>query len=561
MLLVPALLGLAAFSAKNATVLTGKITDDSGEILIGATVKILTDTGMVKGVITDFAGVYRVELEPGTYDVEFAYTGYETQRITGVQVLAQKITTLNASLNSGAVLEEVVVTSYKRPLIKMDETSSGMTLTSEEIRASPAPTSRPAGKKEKARSAAKPAAAGKDLSIRGARDKRSDYYLDGIPVSGEAPAAPAEMKSITYDRETVETDDALRREPMPGAPTQPTPRAGLLTAGEWNDLHNWNKHWVDLLADGETDAYQKQYRFFPKNRYSVLIQNEQNLPVSDAAVHLLDKSGKTVWEARTDNMGRAELWANLYEAKEAGAGYKVVAFVDGKKLEIGAAKPVSEGLNMHKVQRECKHANKLDIVWAVDATGSMGDELEYLKTELLDVIGRVKNNNPELGVRMGSVFYRDEGDDYIVKSSALNHDIAKTVDYIRRQSAGGGGDYPEAVHSALEEAIFRQPWSREAVARICFLVLDARPHQKPEVIESLQKSIREAAKKRHPHRAGKRQRHPERHRVFDEIFRPGNQRQLRFSDRPFRHRRQTPGADHRRVQGGIAQRPACAPNH
>jgi hypothetical protein len=95
---------------------------------------------------------------------------------------------------------------------------------------------------------------------------------------------------------------------------------------------------------------------------------------------------------------------------------------------------------------------------------------------------------------MGSVFYRDEGDEYLVKSSALNHDIAKTVDYIRKQSAGGGGDYPEAVHTALEETL-RQPWSREAVARICFLVLDASPHQRPEVLESLQKSIREAAKR------------------------------------------------------------------
>lgn len=50
------------------------------------------------------------------------------------------------------------------------------------------------------------------------------------------------------------------------------------------------------------------------------------------------------------------------------------------------------------------------------------------------------------------------------------------------------------MHSALEETL-RQPWSREAVARICFLVLDASPHQNPEVLESLQKSIREAAKR------------------------------------------------------------------
>jgi hypothetical protein len=130
----------------------------------------------------------------------------------------------------------------------------------------------------------------------------------------------------------------------------------------------------------------------------------------------------------------------------------------------------------------------------VDATGSMGDEIEYLKTELLDVIGRAKSRNPGLAFRMGTVFYRDQSDAYITKSSGLSPDIAKTVEFIKKQYADGGGDYPEAVHSALEEAIFSQKWSENAIARICFLVLDASPHQSPEVNASLQKSIREAAR-------------------------------------------------------------------
>jgi hypothetical protein len=277
-------------------------------------------------------------------------------------------------------------------------------------------------------------------------------------------------------------------------PSPPKPRAGLLTAGEWNDLHNWNTHWADLLKDGETDAFQKTYQFFPRNRYTVLLQTEEGLPISDAAVQLLNRSGQTIWEARTSNTGSAELWSALFEEKTNAVALTLVAEVDGKRHALGNAKPFSEGLNRHKIKRECRHSKTVDIVWTVDATGSMGDELEYLKTELLDVIGRVQAANPDLAVRMGSVFYRDEGDEYLVKSSALNHDIAKTVDYIRKQSAGGGGDYPEAVHTALEETL-RQPWSREAVARICFLVLDASPHQRPEVLESLQKSIREAAKR------------------------------------------------------------------
>ena len=50
------------------------------------------------------------------------------------------------------------------------------------------------------------------------------------------------------------------------------------------------------------------------------------------------------------------------------------------------------------------------------------------------------------------------------------------------------------VDRALEEAVYRQPWSPSAAARICFLVLDASPHDRPDVVASLQKSIREAAR-------------------------------------------------------------------
>ncbi len=494
-----ALLSLMAFTPKNSTVLTGKVTDESGEALIGATIKIMKDTALVKGIITDFEGNYRVAIEPGTYTIEFSYTGFESRRITDVQVLPDQVNTLDISLKSGAVLEEVVITAYKVPLIEKDATSTGMVLTSESIAAAPRPAGRrPSAKKEKAGApmVAKPAPAAdeSEITIRGSRSEPTSYYIDGIRVDGTPPPV-TEMETMDFDMSIDMSASGKFGEGSPGVPSQPTPRAGLLTAGEWNDLHNWNKHWVDLLADGEIDAFQKQYQFFPKERYSVLLTNAQNFPISDVPVTLYNRWGVAVWEARTDNTGRAELWGNFFEEKNESNIHFARATIDGEDKSLGHLKAAESGLNHIKIERECKQANQLDIVWTVDATGSMGDELEYLKTELLDVIGRVKSNNPDLSVRMGSVFYRDQGDDYIVKSSALNHDIAKTVDYIRKQSAGGGGDYPEAVHSALEEAIFQQPWSREAVARICFLVLDASPHQEPEVIASLQKSIREAAKR------------------------------------------------------------------
>lgn len=326
----------------------------------------------------------------------------------------------------------------------------------------------------------------------GGESKSSPYRGTAFKAKSATPAAKViEAKDLADD-----ADKKPAPPPTEPAPTQP--RAGLLTAGEWNDLHNWNRHWLDLLNDGEIESHQKTYGFTPRYRYTVMLTNEQDFPLADVAV-MLQSGGKTIWEARTDNTGKAELWKSLTsstaETSAKVGSLNAVAVVEGKVHNLGNPKEAAAGINRHRIAAECKAPNNVDIVWAVDATGSMGDEIEYLKTELLDVIGRAKALNGDLSFRMGTTFYRDEGDEYITKSSGLSYDISKTVDFIRQQHAGGGGDTPEAVHSALEEAVFNQKWSDRAIARICFLVLDASPHHTPEVNASLQRCIREAARR------------------------------------------------------------------
>ncbi|MCW5922433.1 MAG: carboxypeptidase regulatory-like domain-containing protein [Saprospiraceae bacterium] len=472
----------ALFSPAETTVLTGKVSDESGGALRDVAVKILKNRVLVAETTTRAEGEYRLALAPGTYDVVFSKDSFVSLRIVDVQVLANKETQLSVHLEMGTTLGETLVRDFST-LARGYGAGAG----------------------------AEP------LSMRGSRDATvSKRKIGSTPkLAAESKPAAAEPPPAAADEGVVEIDGAMKRMrvvfspetyeemveaagdapdvPLPGRFTQPTPRAGLLTAGEWNDLHNWNRHWLDLLADGEIEPYQAMYGFYPKHRYTALLLNEQDFPIADAAVVLKDSRGATIWESRTDNTGKAELWAGLFDKKEM-LNLVMEAWVQGEKHEFAQLKTASEGINFFKIKAECRAPKNVDIVWAVDATGSMGDEIEYLKTELLDVIERAKNRNPGLVFRMGTVFYRDKGDEYITKSSALASDISKTVEFIKKQSADGGGDYPEAVHSALEEVVFAQKWSADAIARICFLVLDASPHQLPEVKESLQKSIREAAR-------------------------------------------------------------------
>jgi Mg-chelatase subunit ChlD len=130
----------------------------------------------------------------------------------------------------------------------------------------------------------------------------------------------------------------------------------------------------------------------------------------------------------------------------------------------------------------------------VDTTGSMGDELKYLKTELKDVVERVgKENGQQLGIRVSTNFYRDKGDDYVVRPFPFTKDIDKAIGQISDQRASGGGDFPEAVDQALDNAIHDHEWSDDARARLLFLVLDAPPHHDRSIVKRIRELTQEAA--------------------------------------------------------------------
>jgi hypothetical protein len=134
-------------------------------------------------------------------------------------------------------------------------------------------------------------------------------------------------------------------------------------------------------------------------------------------------------------------------------------------------------------------------MFVVDATSSMSDEISYLKTELLDVINRAGSELPGTQIRMGSVFYRDFGDDYVTKSFSFTTNKNDLLNFVKDQEAAGGGDTPEAVEEALKSAIADQQWSQDAVNRILFLVLDAPPHNKSDIMKKVRNAVSTAQQK------------------------------------------------------------------
>ena len=267
-------------------------------------------------------------------------------------------------------------------------------------------------------------------------------------------------------------------------------QSGLITAGEWNDLENWD-FWTDLLQGDEHGDHPAHWDIYPTNRVSVLLTNGAE-PLIDARVELFH-NGNRLWETRSDNHGKAELWIDLFERNGSFDPAALSLSINGNSINT-EVKLYQDGVNEIQVNDHSSHFNRVDLAFIVDATGSMGDELEFLKDDLEDVIDRVQTNNASVNVRTGSVFYRDKGDKYVVRESQFTEDLSETIDFIRKQKADGGGDFPEAVHSALETAMEELKWSNEAKTRIAFLLLDAPPHHEPKVLKSLQESVEEAAR-------------------------------------------------------------------
>ena len=282
-----------------------------------------------------------------------------------------------------------------------------------------------------------------------------------------------------------------------GSQGRPGGKAGVLTAGEWNDLAHWD-FWSGLMGSQDFGGMSEYWRMFTPRRVAVRVADAAGKRLPALRI-TLEQNQKVLWSTLTDNQGEADLWVDPFHA-QAGTD-NLVLTIDGKpqasapKLSPWNVQQEDAEVNFYLLDKADAAEKRADIAFIVDATGSMSDEIDFLKKDLVDILDRAKSGIGEIGLRTATVFYRDTEDEYVTKFSPFTDDYRKTIQYISMQRADGGGDLPEAVHTALEAGLQNLAWNTSARARIAFLVLDAPAHQDHQgVVESLQASVREYAK-------------------------------------------------------------------
>ena len=196
-----ALLFLGFTYAQEATgTVAGKLLDkeNNDEPLPFANVIV---KGTSKGASTDFDGFYEIAgVPPGTYTLEFSFTGYQTVEIPNVVVEAGKVAVVDATMGAtAAALEEVfikVVTNREREEALLLEQRNAVTV-KESIGAEQLATlgvSNASGATTKISGVSKTEGSG-DIYVRGLGDRYLSTTLNGLPI----PSDNIDKKNINLE--------------------------------------------------------------------------------------------------------------------------------------------------------------------------------------------------------------------------------------------------------------------------------------------------------------------------------------------------------------------------
>ena len=111
----------------------------------------------------------------------------------------------------------------------------------------------------------------------------------------------------------------------------------------------------------------------------------------------------------------------------------------------------------------------LDVVFIVDVTSSMREELE----ELPEVLGRLIKSFENADMQTGGIVFRDYGERFIFQSTPLTGETQQSIDFLTSFPAVGGGDDPEPLNEALMQ-LWEFTWRKNA-HRLVFFLSDAPP--------------------------------------------------------------------------------------
>jgi len=290
--------------------------------------------------------------------------------------------------------------------------------------------------------------------------------------SGEAdkkPVSPSTKKKeggkIGKEAEKMSEESEFRSEKKPASN-----QVSGLKAGFADDNKQFN-YFINFIK-----KYKSQVQYYPINIDERII------------LRLKDSGGKSVPNAKVEVFSGSKLLETgktyadgsfLFYPSEYDKGlkkYKAAFTSSGKSVDFSFDR---QGKREHEVRFDIQKPEykkvPLDIVFIFDTTGSMGEEIARLRKTLEIINLNIASLPAKPQVRFGMVLYRDQGDKYVTRVVPLTSDLAKFQKELNKVEAGGGGDGPEDLQSALDDTIHKIKWNKDGV-RLGFIITDAESH-------------------------------------------------------------------------------------
>ena len=304
---------------------------------------------------------------------------------------------------------------------------------------------------------------------------------------GSPAASPSVSRPAPAEMEDSAADMAMPRKsskPLtPGGPGLKDPFAGNvkesapLKAGATDDNADYASY-LRFLASwtGREDVRGQFQPLDVAGRAFVQVLDGDGQPVPGARIEIFGAGpGATMWQATTYGDGRAPYYPRLFGAQQKPSPMIVRATAGGQTVE--ASWDGTKELTLRTAGPRAAGPMTLEVLFLIDTTGSMGDEIDQIKTSLLAVTSKAKARREDLVLRYGAVLYRDLNDDYLTMAHPFTEDLQAFNSALQGVSAGGGGDLPEALNQGLERAVEGMQWQADA-AKVVFLICDAPPQMR-----------------------------------------------------------------------------------
>ncbi|HTH36562.1 MAG TPA: carboxypeptidase-like regulatory domain-containing protein, partial [Pyrinomonadaceae bacterium] len=225
-------LAATAWSQTGTSSVTGTVTDQQGNAVAGASVRLISTQGTTRTAVTNDNGVYQFpSVQTGSYTLEIESAGFKKSSVSSFQALVDNVAKIDVALEVGAVTETVNVNAGGlESIVNTGDASLGNNFVSQQILQLPLN-----GRNVTNLLSLQPGVT-PDGSVNGGRSDQANLTLDGVDVNNQqegtafSPVIRINPDSVDEFRVTTSNPDASKGRSS-GA------QVSLITKSGTNEFH------------------------------------------------------------------------------------------------------------------------------------------------------------------------------------------------------------------------------------------------------------------------------------------------------------------------------------